>query len=256
MKTVILAGGLGTRLAEESTIKPKPLVEVGGRPILWHIMKGYAHYGFREFAVALGYKGEMIKNYFLNLYQLGNDLTIDLKDGRCLVHERAREDWRVHLTDTGSDTLTGGRLKRLRHLVNDGTFMMTYGDGVADVDIPAVIAFHKKMGKLATLTAVRPPARFGGIEFSGDLVTNFIEKPQIGEGWVNGGFFVLEPGVLDYIDGDTTSFERDPLERLTRDGQLAVYRHPGFWQCMDTVRDMKYLNDLWDKGTPPWRIWQ
>jgi glucose-1-phosphate cytidylyltransferase len=255
MKTVILAGGLGTRLAEESAIKPKPLVEVGGRPILWHIMKIYGHYGCREFAVALGYKGELIKYYFLNLYRLGSDLTVDVKDGHCQVHEGDREDWRVHLTDTGAETQTGGRLKRLKPLLQDGTFMMTYGDGVADIDLSAALSFHKRMGRLATVTAVRPPARFGGMELDGDLVTSFVEKPQIGEGWVNGGFFILEPQVLDYIDSDQTSFEREPLQRLAREGQLAVYRHAGFWQCMDTLRDVKYLNHLWEEGNPPWKIW-
>lgn len=256
MKTVILAGGFGTRIAEESALKPKPLVEIGGSPVLWHIMNIYAHQGFNEFVVALGYKGELIKNYFLNFYKLSNDLTIDLKDGQVQVHHAAREDWRVHLHDTGLNTLTGGRLKRLKAQLEGGTFMMTYGDGVADVDIRAAVAFHKKTGKLATVTAVRPPARFGGMEFNGDLVSHFFEKPQMGEGWVNGGFFILEPGVFDYIDSDQTSFEREPLERLVRDGQLAVYRHPGFWQCMDTVRDVTYLNELWAKGNPPWKIWK
>lgn len=255
MKTVILAGGLGSRLAEESTSKPKPMVEIGGQPVLWHIMKIYGHHGFNEFAVALGYKGEMIKHYFLNLYRLRADLTIDLKNGNVDVHAGAREDWRVHLTDTGADTMTGGRIKRLKALIGNETFMMTYGDGVADIDIPAAVAFHRKMRKLATVTAVRPPARFGGMDLEGDMVKHFLEKPQMGEGWINGGFFILEPGVFDYIDSDATVFERQPLERLASEGQLAVYRHPGFWQCMDTVRDVKYLNDLWDKKNPPWRIW-
>lgn len=256
MKTVILAGGLGTRLAEESTLKPKPLIEVGEHPILWHIMNIYAFHGFREFVVALGYKGEMIKYYFLNYYRLRNDLTIDLKDGQVEVHNALREDWRVHLVDTGLDTLTGGRLKRLQPRLDGATFMMTYGDGVANVDIPAALAFHKKMGRLATVTAVRPPARFGGLQFDGDLVSDFSEKPQTGEGWVNGGFFILEPGVFDYLDSDQTSFEREPLERLASEGQLAVYRHDGFWQCMDTLRDVRYLNELWAGGNPPWMIWK
>ena len=256
MKTVILAGGLGTRLAEESALKPKPLVEVGEHPVLWHIMNIYASHGFREFVVALGYKGEMIKQYFLNYHRLMNNLTIDLKDGGVRVHDAPKEDWRLHLIDTGLNTLTGGRLKRLKaHLVDDGTFLMTYGDGVANVDIRAVLAFHKKMGRLATVTAVRPPARFGGLEFNGDLVGEFSEKPQTGEGWVNGGFFILEPGVFDYLDSDQTSFEREPLERLTAEGQLAVYRHEGFWQCMDTLRDVRYLNELWADGKAPWKIW-
>ena len=256
MKTIILAGGLGTRVSEETSLKPKPLVEVGERPILWHIMKIYSGHGFREFVVALGYKGELIKYYFLNYHRLNNDLTIDLKDGGVKVHDAALEDWRVHLIDTGLSTLTGGRLRRLAGLLHGETFMMTYGDGVADIDIPAALAFHKKMGRHATITAVRPPARFGGLQFEGDLVNKFFEKPQIGEGWINGGFFILEPAVFDYIDSDQTSFEREPLERLAHDGQLAVYRHGGFWQCMDTVRDVHYLNELWEGGNPPWKIWK
>ena len=256
MKTVILAGGLGTRLAEESASKPKPLVEVGEHPILWHIMNIYASHGFREFVVALGYKGEMIKYFFLNYHRLRNDLTIELKDGQVEVHNAIREDWRVHLIDTGLNTLTGGRLKRLQSQVGGETFMMTYGDGVADIDIPAALAFHRKMGRLATVSAVRPPARFGGLQFDGDLVSAFSEKPQTGEGWVNGGFFILEPGVFDYLDSDQTSFERDPLERLAAEGQLAIYRHHGFWQCMDTLRDVRYLNDLWASGQAPWMLWK
>ena len=256
MKTVILAGGLGTRLAEESASKPKPLVEVGEHPILWHIMNIYASHGFREFVVALGYKGEMIKYFFLNYHRLRNDLTIELKDGQVEVHNAIREDWRVHLIDTGLNTLTGGRLKRLQSQVGGETFMMTYGDGVADIDIPAALAFHRKMGRLATVSAVRPPARFGGLQFDGDLVSAFSEKPQTGEGWVNGGFFILEPGVFDYLDSDQTSFEREPLERLAAEGQLAIYRHHGFWQCMDTLRDVRYLNDLWASGQAPWMLWK
>jgi len=255
MKTVILAGGAGTRIAEETAVKPKPLIEVGERPVLWHIMNIYAFYGFREFVVALGYKGESIKDYFVDYYRLNNDLTVDLKDGQVKVRDVSREDWRVHLVDTGLNTFTGGRLKRLSELLNHETFMMTYGDGVANVDIPAALTLHKKMGRLATITAVRPPARFGGLQFEGDLVSKFFEKPQIGEGWINGGFFILEPGVLDYIDSDQTSFEVHTLERLALEGQLAVYRHEGFWQCMDTVRDVRYLNELWQAGKPPWKIW-
>lgn len=256
MKTIILAGGLGTRISEETSLKPKPLVEVGERPILWHIMNIYAFHGFREFVVALGYKGELIKYYFLNYHRLNSDLIIDLKDGQVKVHEASREDWRIHLVDTGLTTLTGGRLKRLTELLDGKTFMMTYGDGVADIDIPAALAFHKKMGRHATITAVRPPARFGGLQFEGHLVNKFFEKPQIGEGWINGGFFILEPAVFDYIDSDQTSFERQSLDRLAQDGQLAVYRHEGFWQCMDTMRDVRYLNELWEEGNPPWKIWK
>jgi glucose-1-phosphate cytidylyltransferase len=255
MKTVILAGGFGTRLAEESASKPKPLVEVGDHPILWHIMKIYSSHGFREFVIALGYKGDAIKHYFLNYHRLRNDLTIDLKNERVYVHDASMEDWRIHLVDTGLHTMTGGRLGRLKRQLGNETFLMTYGDGVANVDIGAALAFHKKMGRLATVTAVRPPARFGGLEFEGDLVSEFSEKRQTGEGWVNGGFFILEPGVLDYLDSDQTIFERDPLERLASEGQLSVYLHHGFWQCMDTLRDVRYLNELWSDGTPPWKIW-
>jgi len=256
MKTVILAGGLGTRMTEETTVKPKPLVEVGGRPILWHIMNIYAFHGFREFIVALGYKGALIKHYFLNYHLLNNDVTVNLKDGHVKVHDALCEDWCVHLVDTGLTTLTGGRLKRLASRLGTETFMMTYGDGVASVDISGALAFHKKLKRAATITAVRPPARFGGVELSGDLASKFSEKPQVGEGWVNGGFFILEPRVLDYIDSDETSFERETLERLAHDEQLAVYRHDGFWQCMDTVRDVHLLNELWDTGSPPWKIWK
>lgn len=255
MKTVILAGGFGTRIAEESAYRPKPLVEIGGKPVLWHIMNIYATQGFRDFVVALGYKGEMIKHYFMNFYRLANDLSIELKDGQVQVHAGAREDWSVHLHDTGLNTMTGGRLKRLQTLLDGETFLMTYGDGVADVDVQAALAFHRRMGRLATVTAVRPPARFGSLNCTDDLVTSFTEKPQMGEGWINGGFFILEPGVFDYIDADHTSFEREPLERLANDGQLAAYRHPGFWQCMDTQRDVTYLNDLWSKQVSPWKIW-
>lgn len=256
MKTVILAGGYGSRLQEETTVKPKPMVEIGGQPILWHIMNIYATYGYKEFVVALGYKGEAIKNYFLNYYHLRNSITIQLTNGRVEVHDVAREDWVVHLTDTGPGAATGGRIKRLAPAIGRDTFMMTYGDGVADVDIRALVAFHRKQKKLATVTAVRPPARFGEMTFKGDLVTAFAEKPQISEGWINGGFFVLEPQVLEYIKGDETLFEREPLERLAQDGQLAAYQHQGFWQCMDTLRDVRLLESLWEGGHPPWKVWK
>ncbi len=252
MKTVILAGGLGTRLQEETTLKPKPMVEIGGRPMLWHVMGCYARHDFKEFVVALGYKGEVIKHYFLNYYNLQSSLTVDLSRGEVQVHDGEREDWLVHLVDTGTDTQTGGRLKRLAPWVSDGTFLMTYGDGVADVDVGKLVAFHRRHGKLATITAVRPPGRFGALGFEGDLVTHFAEKPQTGEGWINGGFFVLEPGALAYIDGDQTLWEKEPLERLARDGQLAAYHHEGFWQCMDTLRDVRYLDSLWESGQAPW----
>ncbi|MCL0088925.1 glucose-1-phosphate cytidylyltransferase [Dehalococcoidia bacterium] len=257
MKTIILAGGAGTRLSEETAIKPKPLVEIGGKPILWHIMNIYAAFGFEEFVLALGYKGEEIKKYFLDFYMLNNDLTIDLSTGRTDPHNSGQQpDWKVCLIDTGTATETGGRVKRLQPLIGSERFMLTYGDGVADIDIKRLVAFHESHGKLATITAVRPPARFGGLLFNGDLVTEFTEKPQIGEGWINGGFFVLEPEVLDYIGGDDTILERGPLERLAEEEQLVAYKHDGFWQCMDTLRDVRLLESLWQSGKPPWKVWK
>ncbi len=253
MKVAILAGGLGTRLQEETGLKPKPMVEVGGQPVLWHLMNMYAAHGHNEFVVALGYKGEVIKSYFLDYHSLRNSLTIDLGRGTVQSHGEEREDWKVHLIDTGPSTDTGGRIKRLRRWLGNETFMLTYGDGLADIDINQLLAFHRSHGKLATVTAVRPPARFGSLTFFGDLVTRFDEKPQIGEGWINGGFFVLEPEVLDYIAGDNIVFEKEPLERLSRDGQLVAYRHQGFWQCMDTLRDVRLLERLWAEGRAPWR---
>jgi glucose-1-phosphate cytidylyltransferase len=255
MRAAILAGGLGTRLQEETTVRPKPMVEVGGRPLLWHIMKSYAHFGFREFVLALGYKGEMIKDYFLNFRARASNLTVSLTDGSVTVGDGSNEDWVVELLDTGQDTMTGGRIRRVLGHVGPETVMLTYGDGVADVDLRALLAFHRAHGRLATITAVRPPARFGGITLDGDTVARFEEKPQVGEGWINGGFFVLEPGVADYIAGDETVFEREPLERLARDRQLAAFRHNGFWQCMDTLRDVKLLEALWSGGAAPWRTW-
>jgi glucose-1-phosphate cytidylyltransferase len=252
MKTVIVAGGAGTRLSEETQVKPKPMVEIGGRPILWHIMRLYASHGFNEFVVALGYKAEIIKAYFLDYCRLRNSVTVDLGRGRVDVHDGEREDWTLHLIDTGLNTQVGGRLKRLSEWVSDGTFMMTYGDGVAGLDIRDLVAFHRRQGKLATLTAVRPPSRFGALSLEGPLVSHFSEKPQLGEGWINGGFFVLEPEVLEFIEGDETVFEHGPLERLAREGQLAAYRHEGFWQCMDTMRDVRLLQSLWESGNAPW----
>jgi glucose-1-phosphate cytidylyltransferase len=256
MKVVILAGGFGTRLQEETSVKPKPMLEIGGQPILWHIMNIYAAQGYKEFLIALGYKGEVIKNYFLSYYYLRNSFSIHLGNGRVDVHDTGREDWVVHLIDTGLRTETGGRIKRLTPWIGNETFMMTYGDGVANIDVRELVAFHRRHGKLATVTAVRPPARFGGLSFDGDLVARFTEKPQIGEGWINGGFFVLEPAVLDYIEGDNTFFERDPVERLAEDGQLVAYRHDDFWQCMDTLRDIRLLETLWVEGRAPWKVWE
>ena len=256
MKVVILAGGLGTRLAEETAVKPKPMVEIGGRPILWHIMKHYAHYGCKEFFIALGYKGEEIKRYFLDYYTLSSSMTINLSNGDVQVHNKGCEDWTVHLADTGLHTLTGGRVKRLEPWLKEETFMVTYGDGVSDIDLHDLLHFHRSHGRLATVTAVRPPARFGGLIFDGDLVAEFTEKPQIGEGWINGGFLVFEPGVFDYLEGDNTSLEADTLERLAADGQLAAYRHDRFWQCMDTLRDVRLLESLWQDGNAPWKVWE
>lgn len=256
MKTVILAGGQGTRLQEETSVRPKPMVEIGGRPILWHIMKTYAAHGYGEFVIALGYKGEVIKRYFLDYHNVRSSFTIHLSDGRVEVQDGEREDWIVHLIDTGDKTETGGRIKRLGPHLGHDTFMMTYGDGVANLDVRALVAFHRERGRLATVTAVRPPARFGGLTFSGDIVHRFTEKPQVGEGWINGGYFVLEPAVLDYIDGDDTIFERGPLERLAEEGQLAAYQHDDFWQSMDTLRDVRLLEGLWRIGEAPWKIWE
>lgn len=252
---VILAGGLGTRLAEETEVKPKPMVEVGGRPILWHIMKHYAHYELREFFVALGYKGEVIKRYFLDYYQLNGSMTVDIARGQVEMREQEREDWVVHLNETGYETQTGGRVKRLEPWLRGDTFMVTYGDGVCDVDLQDLLRFHRSHGRIATVTAVRPPARFGGLVFDGDLVAEFTEKPQVGEGWINGGFMVFEPTVFDYLDGDQTSLEADALERLAANRQLAAYRHDRFWQCMDTLRDKRLLESLWEDGRAPWKVW-
>ena len=255
VKVVILAGGFGTRLAEETDNKPKPMAEIGGRPMLWHIMKLYGAHGFNEFIVALGYRGDVIKRFFLDYPQLTSDLSIVLETRDVTLHNRARDPWTVHLIDTGLETITGGRVKRLASWLKDETFMLTYGDGLANVDINALLRFHRAHGRLATVTAVRPPARYGGLMFDGERVAQFTEKPQTGEGWVSGGFFVLEPGVLDYIDGDATHFEREPLERLAVEGELFAFRHDGFWQSMDTLRDMRLLNGLWHGGTAPWKCW-
>jgi glucose-1-phosphate cytidylyltransferase len=255
MKVVILAGGLGSRLQEETTVKPKPMVEIGGHPILWHIMHIYAAYGFKEFVVALGYKAEVVKSYFLNYKPMANDISVNLKTGEVVVHPQEKEDWLVHLVDTGQNTQTGGRIKRLEKYLDDDTFMLTYGDGVADININELLAFHKSHGKLATVTAVRPPGRFGGITLNESQVIGFAEKPQIGEGWINGGFFVCEPKVIDFISDDTTLWEHEPMTQLAREGQLKAFCHTSFWQCMDTLRDMRTLESLWSENQAPWKVW-
>jgi glucose-1-phosphate cytidylyltransferase len=253
MRTVILAGGKGTRLAEETGLRPKPMVEIGGRPILWHIMSLYARHGHKDFLVACGYKGDMIKEYFHRYHAQDSDFFVDLRTGKTDVIRPAQVDWRVGVIDTGQETMTGGRLLRLREMLGNEPFMLTYGDGLGSVDIGALVAFHRAHGKLATVTAVHPPARFGDLNIEGDRVRSFTEKPQTGEGWINGGFFVFEPGVLDYIAGEETSLEREPLSHLASDGQLMAYRHDGFWQPMDTVREKQILEQLWADGTAPWK---
>jgi glucose-1-phosphate cytidylyltransferase len=246
---------MGTRLAEETALRPKPMVEIGGRPILWHILQLYAHYGHKEFVLALGYKGELIKQYFLHYHLLNSDFCVELPSGKTEVHEQAPFDWKVHLISTGERTMTGGRLGRLQNFLKDDvTFMVTYGDGVSNVDIPKLLAFHASHGKLATVTAVRPTARFGGLDLDGNRVVAFREKPQLGEGWINGGFFVFNRGVFDYIDDDATILEREPMEGLAKDGQLMTYLHEGFWQCMDTVRERNMLEELWASGERPWYV--
>jgi glucose-1-phosphate cytidylyltransferase len=256
MKVAILAGGVGSRIQEETEVKPKPMVEIGGRPMLWHIMKLYAHFGFNDFVIGLGYKGDYIKRWMIEYSSLQGDLRVSLKDGQVRILEGDREDWTVALVDTGLSTMTGGRIKRLAPHMDNKTFMLTWGDGVADLDVNRLLDFHRSHGKLATVTAVRPPARFGSMTLDGDGgVTTFSEKPQLGEGWINGAFFVLEPGVLDYVADDMTQWEREPLERLAADGQLMAYRHESFWQCMDTLRDKVLLEQLWASERPPWKIW-
>jgi len=255
MKVVILAGGLGTRLAEETEIKPKPMVEVGEKPILWHIMKHYAHYGFNEFVISLGYKGEVIKRFFLDYSTLHGSFSLDMKNGRVSAKAELPENWKIHLVDTGLESSTGGRIKRARDFIGEETFMLTYGDGVSDVNLNALLATHESNQRIVTLTAVRPPARFGGLIFNGDLISQFTEKPQVGEGWINGGFMVMEPRVFDYIPADSTNLEMDVLEKLAAQGQLAAYRHENFWQCMDTLRDKKLLESLWQEKRAPWKVW-
>ncbi len=256
MKTAILAGGLGSRLAEETEIRPKPMVEIGGEPILWHIMRYYAAFGFKNFAIALGYKGEVIKRYATDFPALWGDVAVDYSRRSIDFDKRtSMEGWRIDMRETGRMTNTGGRIKRLKDAIGHERFFLTWGDGLSTVDLNALLDFHKSHGRLATLTAVRPPARFGHLELEDDAIKVFDEKPQTGEGWINGAFFVLEPEVFDYIDGDDTQFEKEPLQNLAKDGQLMAYRHTGFWQCMDTIRDKALLEKLWASGDAPWKIW-
>jgi glucose-1-phosphate cytidylyltransferase len=255
MKVVILAGGLGTRLAEETELRPKPMVEIGGYPMLWHILKNFAHFGFKDFVLALGYKGEAIKRFFLDYQSLSGSMTIDLANGQVDRHGMDCEGWVLHLIDTGIPTNTGGRVKRLEPWLKDETFMLTYGDGLCNVDYDQLLAFHREQGRIATVTAVRPPSRFGGLEFDGNLVREFVEKPQVGEGWINGGFMVFEPQIFEYLKDDDDSLEATALEELARDGQLAAFRHENFWQCMDTLRDKRYLEGLWRDDEAPWKVW-
>jgi glucose-1-phosphate cytidylyltransferase len=256
VKAIILAGGFGTRLSEETNSRPKPMIEIGGKPILWHIMNIYAVHGVTEFIIAAGYKAEVIKEYFLNFYAINNDITIDLATGNTIIHSGNQPNWKIHIVDTGLYTQTGGRLRRLRKWVEkEKTFMFTYGDGVADININELLAFHKSHGKLATVTTVRSPARFGRIAFEQDRITEFYEKPETGEGWISGGFFVLNPKVIDYIENDGIVWERDPVEQLVREEQIMGYRHYSFWSCMDTLKEKNILEELWNSGKAPWKIW-
>lgn len=255
MKAVILAGGLGTRISEETSVKPKPMIEIGGKPVLWHIMKLYSHHGITDFVICLGYKGYVIKEYFANYFLHMSDVTFDMTSNRMEIHQNSAEPWKVTLVDTGEKTMTGGRLKRVAKYLGDEAFCFTYGDGVADVDVGKLAQFHRRHGKLATVTAVQPPGRYGALEMEGDAVRGFMEKPQGDGGWINGGFFVLSPKVIGYIEGDATSWESDPLEALARDRQLAAYSHRGFWQPMDTLRDRNHLEELWQTGRAPWKVW-
>lgn len=256
MKAVILAGGFGTRLSEETDLRPKPMVEIGGKPMLWHIMNICGSQGVNEFIIALGYKGEVIKEYFINFYAFNNDISIDLETGETTIHDGNQPNWKIHLVDTGLYTQTGGRLKRLRSwLGDDETFIFTYGDGVADIDLKSLLDFHKSHGKLATVTTVRSPARFGRIAFQSDQVVEFYEKSESAEGWINGGYFLLQPKAIDYIEDDESIWERAPVEQLAQDGQLMGYRHDGFWSCMDTLKEKRLLEQLWNSDKAPWKIW-
>lgn len=253
MKTIILAGGFGTRLAEYTDVIPKPMVPVGGRPVLWHIMRSYAHFGHKDFYLALGYKAEVIKEYFLHYRSLNADFTVDLSTGAIVPHQKDDADWRVTLVDTGLDSMTGGRVKRLQSFIGNEPFMLTYGDGVADIDLDGLLAFHRSHGKMVTVTAVHPGARFGELVMDGQQISSFKEKPQTGQGWINGGYFVIEPGFFDLIEGDGTILERAPLEHAASLGELMAYQHEGFWQCMDTKRDRDLLEELWVSGDAPWK---
>ncbi|WP_443190541.1 glucose-1-phosphate cytidylyltransferase [Pseudomonas indica] len=255
MKAVILAGGLGTRISEESHLKPKPMIEVGGKPILWHIMKLYSSHGIQDFIICLGYKGYVIKEYFANYFLHMSDVTFDMSKNSMEVHQRYVEPWRVTLVNTGEDTLTGGRLKRVREHLGDEPFCFTYGDGVGDIDIGALLEFHKRHGKPATVTAIQPPGRYGALNLDDNVVRNFQEKPAGDGAWINGGYFVLDPSVIDYIDGDQCSWEGEPLMRLSAENKLMAYQHRGFWQAMDTLRDKNQLEDLWSRGQAPWKVW-
>ncbi|AYF85875.1 glucose-1-phosphate cytidylyltransferase [Pseudomonas sp. JS3066] len=256
MKAVILAGGLGTRISEESHLKPKPMIEIGGKPILWHIMKIYSHHGIQDFVICLGYKGYAIKDFFANYFLHTSDVTFDMRNNQMEVHQNYSEPWRVTLVDTGEDSMTGGRLRRVgRFVEGEEAFCFTYGDGVADLDIGALVAFHRRHGKQATVTAVQPPGRYGALDLNGNRVNGFVEKPRGDGGWINGGFFVLSPEVLPYIAEDSTAWEAEPLERLAAEGQLQAYQHQGFWHAMDTLRDKNHLEQLWQTGEAPWKLW-
>jgi len=252
LKVVILAGGMGTRLAEETVIRPKPMVEIGEKPILWHLMNIYSSYGFNDFIIALGFKSEVIKEYFLKFHALNGNLTVDIANGKVNVHSSGKLNWHVDLIETGRETQTGGRVKRLQSLIGNETFMVTYADGLAQIDINALMAFHRSHGKIATITAVPPPSRFGKLDFDGDMILNFSEKPLQNEGWINGGFFVFEPEVFDYIKGDETVLEREPMEKLAKDRELMAFKHTGFWQMMDTLQEKQLLEKLWKAGNAPW----
>jgi glucose-1-phosphate cytidylyltransferase len=256
MRAVILAGGFGTRISEESHLKPKPMVEIGGKPILWHIMKIYSAHGINDFIICLGYKGYLIKEYFANYFLHMSDVTFDIAGNKMEVHQHSAEPWKVTLVDTGEDTMTGGRLKRVKQYLGSEAFCMTYGDGVANIDISGLIAFHKKQGRLATVTAIQPPGRFGALNLEEQRITSFQEKPQGDGGWISGGFFVLSPPVVDYIEGDGTVWERDPMQRLARENQMSAFLHRGFWQPMDTLRDRAHLEELWAGGKAPWKVWE